>query len=321
MRKKILSLLAVCSLVITCAGCVTKSGDKKEEPKSSETTSSASAAAPDTEKNEKTTEKTADTTPAATGDNSGKTALLTLPGGRTLYLEDGKTESEWEGGWVKSFDAGYVRIASGLYHDSISEPGLSDTQNYEDSGEPATLGEIREVKPGDTFGGLTVSKVELYVSKQGENSYYVFGNNAELAGEITLTGVLRYYYDEQYSINSGDMIFAPDACYKGLPAACDPLAETLFVSPDFDVIESYNDDGISKKNGDGPAYYTDSQKFRLGNLFSDYADNGALNDILNGGNTNVSRKVEVTLTDVKLTYSEQFGDSHCSAKIKSIKTV
>ncbi len=315
MKKQIMSVLAAAALIIACAGCVAKNDSKKENSSAATTTTAAPA------QQTTTTSAPAETTPAETEDNSGKTALITLANGKALYSEDGTIMTEWEGGFIKSFATGFVRISTGFYHDSITDPDLFDTENFTYSGDNTEPGEIKEVKVGDTFGGLTVKKVETQVSNQGDSSY-LFGNTVELDGEITLTGVMNYYYDMQYGIDSGDILFTPDSCYKGLPLACDPTQETARAFPTFDVVEDYGENaGNGKKRGDGPAFISSAPTFRAGNLFVNYAGNGELNDVTNGGNDNVTRKVQITLTDIKLIYSDQFGTTHCTAVIKSIKAI
>ena len=313
MKKRIISVLAAAAVIIACAGCVMKNDDKKETGAATTTTAAGTTVT--------TAATTAETTTAASQEpDPNKTVLLTLPGGKIIYSEDGTTVTEWEGGFIKSYNTGYVRISTGLYHDSVSEPDLFDTEDFIYSGDKAEVGEIREVKPGDTFGGLTVKETEMQVSNQGDSGY-IFMNNVKLDGEITLTGIMSYYYDEQYGINSGDILFTPDSCYKGLPMACNPTMERALNMAHFDVYEVYNDDGIDKIKGSGPSYYSDAPDFRLGNLFENYAGNGELNDVTNGGNSNITRKVQVTLSDINLIYSDQFGTNRCSAVIKSIKAL
>ncbi len=319
--KKIIATLALSAALIACASCGNNNAAQTTTTTASAaTTTTAAEAAPADTTSEK--QETEAKTEQAQEDNSGKTQLIRFPNGTVLYSEDGKVESEWEEGFTKSYNTAFVRMASGLWHDSITEPALFNTEDFEYSGETAALGEIREVKVGDTFGGLTVKSTDIQISgnNSGKNST-VFGNNVELDGEITLTGILRFYFDEQYAIMSGDMIFTPDSSYAGLPCACDPTSDTLYISPNFDSSEIFTDDGVKKVNGDGPAFYSDSQKFLLGNLFENYADNSELNSLLNGGKANISKKVEVTLTNVKILYSEQFGANNSSAVIKSIKEV
>ncbi len=318
MKKRIISVLAAAAVIIACAGCVTKNDEKKETT----TTTAASATTTTTAADVTGTPAAATTSAAPQETDPNKTALLTLPGGKIIYSEDGTMMSEWEGGFIKSYNTGYVRISTGFYHDSVSDPDLFNTEDFIYSGDKPALGEIREVKAGDTIGGLTVKSTELNVGSYSADNCFIFGNFVTFDGEVTLTGIMSYYYDEQYGIMSGDILFTPDSCYAGLPLACNPISETVSAYPRFDVIEDYTGDGTGdKKIGNGPAFISDAPTFRAGNLFENYAGNGELNDVTNGGNTNVTRKVQVTLSDIKLEFSDQFGTNHCSAVIKSIKAL
>lgn len=260
-----------------------------------------------------------------TADNSDKTAVFTAFDKHVFYREDG-TADEWN---MLEFNKAVLRISSGMYHDSDSEPALFTPEEYVYTGETADLGETVYVKAGDTVGGIKIASANTQLMPpwseelegpdiNASEGFYPFSSEVKLEGDITLTGIVRYYYDEQYMISSGDIDFIPDASYKGLPMSVDPSGRyPSYGVTDFDVAGSWDESYY----GGNVCVYSDAPCFYVGNLNELGSSDTALVELLDGGSANCTKKVEITLTDIVLRYSDQFGTSRASATIKSIKEI
>ena len=298
-------ILALAATTVTTAATTTTAA-----PAASTT---AATAAPVTTTTAAAPETTAAALTTAQPENSSdRKAAYTAVDGKVIYEDELHPYSDDE--WAPSCaDRSLMRISTGMYHDSESEPELFEKEDFIYSGEMPEYGGLSSFAAGDSVGGLTVSSAQMMFEKDMNNM--VFSNSLELDGELTLTGVLRFHYDEQYTIARGDMIFIPDGSYKGYPVPCDPLNDRLELYANFD---SSADKEWNVIPGEGIALFSDAPRFRVGNYFDSYAGNGEVSDVVGSADQNLSRRVEITLTDITLSCSEQFGErSH--AKIVSIK--
>ena len=258
-----------------------------------------------------------------------KTVIYTGINDKKYYLEDAvEVNEEWG---MATYDTAFVRVSTGTYHDSDTEPDLFTPDEFIYSGEKAELGTVYQVKEDDVMGDLKIASAETQISfiKNDETGEYIsmpFYSCTKIDGDITVTGVLRYYFDEQYAIASGDLVFVPDASYKGLPLSFSPsgMYEDYGVTS-FDMKETIPEDG---SYGDtyyagGICVYSDAPRLRLGNILQDDAlkSNSDLTTLLDGAKADCSKRVEVTLTNLQLEWSDQFGSDHSSAVIKSIKGI
>ena len=258
-----------------------------------------------------------------------KTVIYTGINDKKYYLEDAvEVNEEWG---MATYDTALVRVSTGTYHDSETEPDLFTPDEFIYSGEKAELGTVYQVKEDDVMGDLKIASAETQISffKNDETGEYIsmpFYSCTKIDGDITVTGVLRYYFDEQYAIASGDLVFVPDASYKGLPLSFSPsgMYEDYGVTS-FDMKETIPEDG---SYGDtyyagGICVYSDAPRLRLGNILQDDAlkSNSDLTTLLDGAKADCSKRVEVTLTNLQLEWSDQFGSDHSSAVIKSIKGI
>lgn len=258
-----------------------------------------------------------------------KTVIYTGINDKKYYLEDAvEVNEEWG---MATYDTALVRVSTGTYHDSETEPDLFTPDEFIYSGEKAELGTVYQVKKDDVMGDLKIASAETQISffKNDETGEYIsmpFYSCTKIDGDITVTGVLRYYFDEQYAIASGDLVFVPDASYKGLPLSFSPsgMYEDYGVTS-FDMKETIPEDG---SYGDtyyagGICVYSDAPRLRLGNILQDDAlkSNSDLTTLLDGAKADCSKRVEVTLTNLQLEWSDQFGSDHSSAVIKSIKGI
>ena len=317
MKKHTLSLVStLLAVFLAVSGCANGKAEASESP---ETTTAATAAPTETT----TGPAPETTTTAAVEDNSDKHAVWTFEGS-SFYREDG-TPDEWN---MLGFDGAMVRLSSGEYHDSETEPDLFIPDEFIYNGEEVGLGETAFVRAGDTVGGVTIvsAKTSLMppmdwdtgegVPKFDEyDGYMPFDSEVKLDGTLELTGTVHYHYDEDYTISSGDMLFIPDSSYKGLPMAVDIGGyASVFAARDFDACGGWDE----RYYGGGTCVYSDAPAFRVGNLFDDYGDDADMIRLFDGGKEDCIRKVRITLSDISLVWSDQFGTGRCSAKIDSI---
>lgn len=317
MNKKLISALALSAALLT-SGCnkpaeqTTTASEQTTASEAVTTASETATAAPETT----TTAETSAVT-EATEDNSNKTLIRSFPNGTELYLEDAASATEY----TVTFDTAFVRTSTGAYTDSDLTPELFDPSIYSYTGETAESGEYTTVKAGDKIGGAEIEKAEFtfgfYEDGNGGTVYYPMSNSVVIKGDYTFSGVLYYYYDDQYTVVAGDIQFLPDSTYKGMPIT-DLNDEYGGRSNKGSVLFGVSDDG---KLPGGVSAYSDAPIFRAGNLFKDYPDNETLNSLLDGGNTFCSKKVNVTLSGVELTWSDQFGSMWCMATISDIAEI
>lgn len=257
-----------------------------------------------------------------------KTVIYTGINDKKYYLEDAVDVNEEWG--LATYDTALVRTSTGTCHDSESEPDLFTPDEFIYSGEKAELGTVYQVKKDDVMGDIKIASAETQINflKNEETGEYIampFYSCTKLDGEITVTGILRYYFDEQYAISSGDMIFIPDASYKDLPLAFSPsgMYEDYGVT-DFDAKTVLDENGYGDYYyAGGICIYSDAPRIRVGNLLQDDAlkSNSDLTTLLDGAGADCTKRVEITLGNIQLEWSDQFGSDHSSAEIKSIKGI
>ncbi len=334
MKKRILtaSMIAAILAVSACgngAKPVPTTGPAPEVTSASSAGETVSAESEETADTEGTNADDAGEVSEEEGFTVTKTVIYTGINDKKYYLEDAvEVNEEWG---MATYDTALVRVSTGTYHDSETEPDLFTPDEFIYSGEKAELGTVYQVKKDDVMGDLKIASAETQISfiKNDETGEYIsmpFYSCTKIDGDITVTGVLRYYFDEQYAIASGDLVFVPDASYKGLPLSFSPsgMYEDYGVTS-FDMKETIPEDG---SYGDtyyagGICVYSDAPRLRLGNILQDDAlkSNSDLTTLLDGAKADCSKRVEVTLTNLQLEWSDQFGSDHSSAVIKSIKGV
>ena len=333
MKKQTSMTAALLIAALTLAGCANKPASTTAAAEAVTTTAAetTTTAAETTTASETTAaETTADVTTAE--DNSGKTAIFTALDGTVFYRENG-TVNEY-GQLV--FPGAIARVASGMYITSDSEPDSFIPDEFIYNGSTAELGDMMKISAGDTVCGYKIKEASTSLTfpwdpdkgdfnREATEGYTLGGSDIFFEDDVTLTGILRYYFDEQYAISSGDIQFIPDESYKGMPIAFDISGrENNYGVTDFDAHGGVDADGglLEEKWGGNICVYSDANILHLGNLKDDYSDRTDLYELLDGANANCTKKVEVTISGLKLRWNETFGAFYsCEGKIKSMKTV
>lgn len=315
--KKTIALITALAAILSAAGCSSSGGNTVTTEETTTTTPAAATTttAEQTAATEETT-TTAETTtvPEETTkpDNEGKTLIWTAPDGTELYREDASNATDY----YLEYDLAFARPASGIYCDSSTNPELFDAESYGYSGDYAKAEGYKLVKAGDSFGGHTVNCAHLIISTysdaDGNLISYPMANTIEITEDVTLTGTIRYYRDEQYAVTAGDIFFLPDSSYKDMPQP-DLSDRKEQGQSDFFWLNDYTE------LGDGVSLFTDSPRFRCGNLYENYADNSAVNTAVDGGQASCSKKAKITFSGMLIEWSDQFGASFSNGIIKDIE--
>lgn len=315
--KKTLYLLAIAALLCSCAA----------EP--AETTTTPAVAEPaETTEATTTTEAPAQTVPEA---DRGKRIDV-----NTSAFYHANVDPEdlyfYENEAVDSNDIYYTfdytyGFGTSVYDDSTLHPERFDLENYDYTPETEYVSpKPFEIKAGDTVGDYRIYSAHTTIAKPGTFSMdpAILETELVLDGEYSFTGMLRFFYDEDYMIDAGDLRFLPTEPLTDFPLPMGFGAETSFFL------------------GNTAVYSELVNGFRAGNLFTEEAgvftmtdaENGLytavkftepvlaeLNRMLSGETDDCERHVEVTLSNITLTYSEQFGSARSMAVITGIKEI
>ena len=226
-----------------------------------------------------------------------------------FYLED---TSPGENG-TRVYPGAIMRLSSGAYDSSGTNPELFDAGTLTYSGEHPDLGTVVLIKAGDKLSGLTASEAAAVFSAPENGAaeeYAPLYTRVSFDGEVRLSGVLRYYAAERDGYSPGDLVFIPDSSYKGLPVPVDFSG----AYDDYCVTDFWS---AADGSSDGSDIFSDAPRLRIGNLNTDYSDDPALYELLNGGETNCTKKVKLTLTDLRLEWDMQsFAEQGCTARLK-----
>ena len=323
--------LAALAAILALSSCGAKPAETTTAAPAETTTTAAAetttTAAETTTAAPETTEPATEETAGA--DNSGKTVMFTDTSDHNYYVEDAK-----EGEWDMTFPYASVRLSSGLYVDSDTSPELFDVENFRYNGDRVQRGDLVMIKPGDTVGGLTIADAETKVFKteenavdEGENplSPQISDVRVTVGGEVTLTGIIRYYYDEMYAVASGDIMFVPDSSYAGMPVGTNIVeGDWEYGTVNFDEKGSSTPDGGYGDNtyGGGVNVYSDAPLLHLGNLNENYSDRTDLVELFDGASANCTKKVSITLTDLVIDWNDMFGSAYsCSGVIKDLTVI
>ena len=316
--KKSVSLILALAAVLSAAGCSSAGGNTAVTTEGTTTTTTTAETTAATEETTEGTTIAAETTTAAEEttqpDSEGKTLVWTAPDGTELYAEDASNKTEY----YLEYDIAFARPSTGTYYDSSTNPELFDAENYEYSGEYVTPEGYKPVKAGDAFGGHTINYVQsifgTYTDADGNIVSYPMSNTIEITEDVTLTGTLRFFRDDQYAVTAGDIFFFPDSSYKDMPHP-DLSGSNTQGTPDFFLLSDYTE------LGEGVSLFTDSPRFLCGNLYENYADNAEVNTAVDGGQASCSKKVRITFGGMLIEWSDQFAASFSHGTIKNIEVL
>ncbi|MBQ3842065.1 MAG: hypothetical protein II820_05190 [Ruminiclostridium sp.] len=336
MKKRIVtaSLLAAILAVSACGNNAQPATTTAAATSAAETTTAAAETTTKAEETTKAAEETAKTeaTTAAADTASDGTVFFTDGFGNNYYREDGTINEDW-GVIVLPYAA--VRISTGLYIDSDSSPDDFEPEDFNYKGTKSEECETQFITAGDTVGSFKIKDVAASLrgpwndetsstDLDAEEGFTLAMLDINIDGDVTMTGYVRYYFDEQYGLSSGDIRFIPDSCYKGCPM---PIGlsgeESSFGVIDFDEHAAGGDGNYyDTVYGGGVCIYSDAPMFNVGNLLNDYAGRDELYNLLDGGNADCSKKVEITLGDVHLGWNDNFGSFYsCTGVIKDMKVL
>ena len=215
---------------------------------------------------------------------------FTAPDGKEIMLTEA-TSNMWDS---LVFDFAYMRYATPIYSDTVSNPELYDFENYE-----FTVDEYAEVeavpfmvKKGDVLdNGLTVAEASYMVAPYG-----VRMNEVELEGEITLEGLLFCYFEEEYGFDQDELIFYPDPTSGTVPMI---YGSYMLTTSGVDLYSEF-------------AFVCDSRFFSLGNI----NDVGSADWFSEGSFV----RAEVTMENLRLNDNDNFG-TRCYATAKKVELV
>lgn len=315
--KKTILLLAVAALLCSCA----------EKPTETTTTPAETAPAETTEATT-TTEAPAQTVPEA--DRGERLTVNTNafyyadvdPADLSFY----KNEADDSYDIYYNFDYTYG-FGTSVYDDSTLHPERFDLENYDYTPETEyNAPKPFEIKAGDTVGDYRIRSAHTLIAKKdmGYAEGAILETEIVLDGEYSFTGMLRFFYNEDYMIGAGDLQFIPTEPLTNFPLPIGFGPQAAFFS------------------GNTAVYSELMRGFRVGNFFTE--ESGAftltdeenniytavkfddsvlaeLNRMLSGKTNDCEKHVEVTLSNITLTYSEQFGSARSAAVITRIKEI
>lgn len=323
-KKRLLTGCLALSALCLIAGCAGKPRESEPIPTEGEAFVSETDSAPLTETTEpvshsESAEQSAPPTEttAAVPESDQKTVLWEAPNGELFYKEDAFPD-----GSLLAFDQAVYRPSTGVFYDSFTNPELFDPETHEFLGDLIEYDEIdwRCVHTGDTIKGYRVKKAETLfnINDNGylkEDGYIPLSNSIVFEDDITLTGYLSYYPDdESLYIQGGDLFFLPDQSYEGMPLVnYYPYCNVKSGKKYFD-----DEDEIPL-----PVFYSDSISISVGNLFNDYADSTTLKQIIEDDEKMKRTRVEITLGELSLMFHDMdmriYGSA--SGKIVSVKEI
>lgn len=314
--KKTLYLLAIAALLCSCAA----------EPAETTTTTTTAAPAATTT----TTEKPAQTTPEADrGERLQVNANAFYHANvdpADLYFYQNEATPLYESDNYHQFDYTYG-FGTSVYDDSTLHPERFDLENYDYTPETEyTAPKLFEIRAGDTVGDYRIYSAHTTIARNSadDEERTIVATEIVLDGEYTFTGALRFFYDEEYTIESGDLQFIPTE-----PLTNFPLPLGFGAVPSFFL-------------GNTAVYSELINGFRVGNLFTgetgmiiftDEENNlftpiklgesvlAELNRMLSGEKSDCERRVEITLSNITLAYNDQNGSTRTKAVITGIKEI
>lgn len=315
--KKILYLLTIAALLCSCAD------------RSAETTTPPIADKPAESTTAPTNEQ--QTTPAQTTSEADRGERLRVNTNAFYYadvdpadLHFYQNEADDSNEYYYSFDYTYG-FGTSVYDDSTLHPERFDLENYGYTPETEYAApKPFEIKAGDTVGDYRIKSARTAIAKSdmGYEEGSILETEIILDGEYTFTGALRFYYNEDYMIDAGDLQFLPTEPLTNFPLPIGFGAHTSF---------SWGNTAVYSELMNG---------FRVGNLFTEESGVFTLTDkenniytaikfdkpvldelrrMFSGETADCEKRVEVTLNNISLSWSDQFGTHRTIARITDIR--
>lgn len=324
-KKRLLPGCLVLAALCLIAGCAGKPQESEPIPTEGEAFVSETDSAPLTETTEpvshsESAEQSAsptETTAADIPESEQKTVLWEAPNGELFYKEDAVPE-----GSVLAIEKALYRPSTGAFYDSFINPELFDPETYDFLGELIEYDESdwRCIQTGDAINGYRIKKAETLfnINDNGylrEDGYIPLSNSIVFEDNITLTGYLSYYPDDDpIFIQRGDLSFIPDQSYTGMPLVnyypyCNVKSGKKYFDDEDEILL--------------PVFYSDSISISVGNLFTDYANSATLKKIIEDDEKMMRIRVEITLGELSLMFHDMdmriYGSM--SGKIVSVKEI
>lgn len=322
--KKTILLLAVAALLCSCAA----------EP--AETTATTTAAEPaETTEAATTTEASAQTTPEADrGESETDRGERLNVNTSAFYYADVdpadlsfyKNEADDSYDIYYNFDYTYG-FGTSVYDDSTLHPERFDLENYDYTPETEyNAPKPFEIKAGDTVGDYRIRSAHTLIAKKdmGYAEGAILETEIVLDGEYSFTGMLRFFYNEDYMIGAGDLQFIPTEPLTNFPLPIGFGPQAAFFSGNTAV---YSELMRGLRTGNffteetGEYVLTDAENNIHTAVKFDESVLAELNRMLSGETDDCEKHVEVTLSNITLTYSEQFGSARSAAVITEIKEI
>ncbi len=317
--KKTIFLITLTALLCSCAAKPAETTATPADTAPAETTITTAAAAepvqttPETDRGERLTVNT-----------DAFYNVTVNPENLYFYKNDADTSfSEY----YYKFDYTYGFVPS-VYDDSTLHPERFDRENYDYTPETEYVyPEVFRIGAGDTVGGYRIRSAETTIVNSDMVEY---GGNAICAteiildGEYSFTGVLRFFYDEDYAITAGDLQFLPTEPLTDFPLPLGYSAHTSFFNENTAVYSELMN-GFRTGNffteESGAYVVTDEENHLYEMLKFDDAVLAELTRMLSGETNDCEKRVEVTLSGINLVFNDQTGSMGSKAVITAIKEI
>lgn len=316
--KKTLLLLTIAALLCSCAA----------EP--AETTPTITEPAETTTTTEATTEEPVQTVPEANrGErlNVNTDAFYNVtvdPENLYFYKNDADTSfSEY----YYRFDYTYGFVPS-VYDDSSLHPERFDVENYDYTPETEYVyPTVFRIEAGDTVGGYRIHSARTTILNSetaGYGNNEICGTEIVLDGEYSFTGVLRYFYDEDYGVTSGDLQFLPTEPLTGFPLPLGYSAHTSFCGENTAVYSELMNGfrtGNYLAEESGAYIVTDEENHLYEMLKFNDSVLAELDRMFSGETSDCERRVEITLSGIDMVFNDQNGSMGSMAVITAVKEI
>ncbi|MDE7233619.1 MAG: hypothetical protein K2N29_01000 [Ruminiclostridium sp.] len=237
-----------------------------------------------------------------------------------------KNEADDSNEFYYVFDYTYG-FGTSVYDDSTLHPERFDIENYDYTPETEYVSpKPFEIKAGDTVGDYRIYSAHTMIAKKdmGYEEGAILETEIVLDGEYSFTGMLRFFYNEDYMIGAGDLQFIPTEPLTNFPLPIGFGPQAAFFSGNTAVYSE-----LMRGLRTGNFFTEESGAFTLtdeeNNIYTavkfDEPVLAELNRMLSGEKNDCEKHVEVTLSNVTLTYSEQFGSARSKAVITGIKEI